>query len=44
MTLEALAKQGQTTVYNSLAASIGPKIREIRKEFIKESSYLACIL
>ncbi|MFZ4522127.1 MAG: hypothetical protein ACOYNC_10490 [Bacteroidales bacterium] len=39
MTFEALAKQGQTTVYHSLAASIGPKIREIRKEFIKESFY-----
>ncbi len=37
MTFEALAKQGQTTVYNSLVASIGPKIREIRKENIKES-------
>ena len=35
MTLEALAKQGHTIVYNSLVASIGPKIREIRKEFIK---------
>jgi len=39
MTLEALAKQGQTTVYNSLVASIGPRIREIRKEYIKESFY-----
>jgi UDP-N-acetylmuramoylalanine--D-glutamate ligase len=39
MTFEALAKQGQTTVYESLAASIGPKIREIRKELIKESFY-----
>jgi UDP-N-acetylmuramoylalanine--D-glutamate ligase len=37
MTLEALAKQGQTTVYDSLVASIGPKIRDLRKEFIKES-------
>ncbi len=37
MTLEALATQGQTTVYDSLAASIGPKIREIRKAYIKES-------
>jgi UDP-N-acetylmuramoylalanine--D-glutamate ligase len=37
MTFEALAKQGQTTVYDSLAASIGPKIRGIRKESIKES-------
>ncbi|MCK9220472.1 MAG: hypothetical protein PHF97_11675 [Bacteroidales bacterium] len=37
MTLEALAKQGHPSVYDSLAASIGPKIREIRKEFIKES-------
>jgi len=39
MTLEALAKQGQTTVYESLVASIGPKIRDLRKEFIKESFY-----
>ena len=39
MTFEALAKQGQTTIYDSLVASIGPKIREIRKEFIKESFY-----
>ncbi|MEI7724029.1 MAG: hypothetical protein WCK09_02940 [Bacteroidota bacterium] len=39
MTFEALAKQGQTTVYESLAASIGPKIRGIRKEYIKESFY-----
>lgn len=37
MTLEALAKQGQATVYDSLVASIGPKIRDLRKEFIKES-------
>ncbi|MEI7499819.1 MAG: hypothetical protein WCK84_05165 [Bacteroidota bacterium] len=37
MTLEALAKQGHTTVFDSLVASIGPKIREIRKEFIKDS-------
>lgn len=37
MTLEALAKQGHATVYDSLVASIGPKIREIRKDFIKES-------
>jgi UDP-N-acetylmuramoylalanine--D-glutamate ligase len=37
MTLENLAKQGQTTVYDSLAASIGPKIRDIRKQFIKDS-------
>ena len=39
MTFEALAKQGQTTVYDSLVASIGPKVREIRKESIKESFY-----
>jgi len=37
MTLEALAKQGQTTIYDSLVATIGPKIREIRKESIKDS-------
>ncbi|MCX6305297.1 MAG: hypothetical protein NT040_10025 [Bacteroidetes bacterium] len=39
MTFEALAKQGQTTVYHSLVASIGPKIRDIRKQFIKESFF-----
>ena len=39
MTFETLANQGQTTVYDSLVASIGPKIREIRKESIKESFY-----
>jgi UDP-N-acetylmuramoylalanine--D-glutamate ligase len=39
MTFETLAKQGHTTIYDSLVASIGPKIREIRKEFIKESFY-----
>ncbi|HNY01687.1 MAG TPA: hypothetical protein PKG48_03830 [Bacteroidales bacterium] len=39
MTFEALAKQGQTTPYQSLAASIGSRIRDIRKEFIKESFY-----
>lgn len=39
MTFEALAKQGQTTIYDSLVASIGPKIREIRKDSIKESFY-----
>ena len=37
MTLEALATQGQATVYNSLVASIGPKIRQIRKQYIQES-------
>lgn len=39
MTFEALAKQGHTTIYDSLAASIGPKISEIRKDYIKESFY-----
>ncbi len=37
MTFEALANQGQLTVYDTLAASIGPKIRGIRKAYIKES-------
>jgi UDP-N-acetylmuramoylalanine--D-glutamate ligase len=37
MTFDALAKQGQAIVYGSLVASIGPKIRELRKEVIKES-------
>jgi len=39
MTFEALAKQGQTTVYDTLAATIAPRIREIRKEYIKESFF-----
>lgn len=37
MTFETLARQGQTTEYQSLAASVGPRIREIRKSFIQES-------
>ena len=37
MTFEALATQGQSTQYNSLAASIGPKIRGIRKQSIQDS-------
>ena len=37
MTFETLAKQGQATVYDSLAASLGQKVRDIRKEYIKES-------
>lgn len=37
MTLEGLALQGQRTVYDTLAATVAPRIREIRKEFIKES-------
>ena len=37
MNLETLANQGQATVYDSLAASIGPKICDLRKQFIKES-------
>jgi UDP-N-acetylmuramoylalanine--D-glutamate ligase len=39
MTFEALAKQGKINMYASLAASVGPKIRDIRKETIKESFY-----
>ena len=39
MTFETLANQGQTTVYNSLVASLGQKIRGIRKDYIKESFY-----
>jgi UDP-N-acetylmuramoylalanine--D-glutamate ligase len=39
MNFETLAKQGHATVYDSLVASIGPKIRDIRKEFIKECFY-----
>jgi UDP-N-acetylmuramoylalanine--D-glutamate ligase len=37
MTFETLARQGQTTEYQSLAASVGPRIREIRKSFVQES-------
>lgn len=37
MTLEGLALQGQATIYDTLAATVGPRIREIRKESIKES-------
>ncbi|MEI6456867.1 MAG: cyanophycin synthetase [bacterium] len=37
MTLEALALQGNSTVYDTLAATVAPRIRDIRKEFIKES-------
>jgi len=37
MTLEALALQGNSAVYDTLAATVGPRIRDIRKEFIKES-------
>ena len=37
MTLEALANQGQATIYSSLAASIGPKIRGLRKQYIQDS-------
>lgn len=37
MTFDTLATQGQPNVYHSLAASIGPKIRDLRKQHIKES-------
>lgn len=37
MTLETLAKQCNANRYDSLAATIQPRIREIRKETIKES-------
>lgn len=37
MTLEALALQGNSMVYDTLAATVIPRIRDIRKEFIKES-------
>jgi len=37
MTLEALALQGSSMVYDTLAATVAPRIRDIRKEFIKES-------
>lgn len=39
MTFEALALQGHKTTYESLAASIGPRIRDLRKAAIKESFY-----
>jgi UDP-N-acetylmuramoylalanine--D-glutamate ligase len=37
MSFEILAKQGNSTRYETLAATILPRIREIRKESIKES-------
>ena len=37
MTLEALALQGNTAIFSSMAASIGPRINEIRKDYIKTS-------
>jgi UDP-N-acetylmuramoylalanine--D-glutamate ligase len=37
MTLEALAKQGQANVYDTLAATVGTRIRELRKQFIQDS-------
>lgn len=36
MTLESLALQGNTTIRGSMAANIGPRVREIRKAFLKE--------
>jgi len=35
MTLEALALQGNSTIYGSMAANISSRISEIRKDFIK---------
>lgn len=37
MTLEALALQGRTQVYDSMASNIGERVFEIRKESVKES-------
>jgi UDP-N-acetylmuramoylalanine--D-glutamate ligase len=37
MTLEALALQGRTQIYDSMAANIGEKVLEIRKQSIKDS-------
>ena len=37
MTLEKLASQGHHSAQGSMAAGIGTRIKEIRKEFIKES-------
>ena len=37
MIYEILAKEGKSSRYVSLAATIGPKIRDIRKEHIKNS-------
>jgi UDP-N-acetylmuramoylalanine--D-glutamate ligase len=36
MTFETLASQGNQTIYGSMAATIGPRINEIRNEFIKD--------
>jgi UDP-N-acetylmuramoylalanine--D-glutamate ligase len=37
MTFEALATQGNQTIYSSMAASIGTRVHEIRNEIIKDS-------
>lgn len=37
MTLEALALQGRTQIYDSMAANIGEKVFEIRKQSVKDS-------
>jgi UDP-N-acetylmuramoylalanine--D-glutamate ligase len=37
MTLEALALQGRNHIHNSMAATIGERILEIRKDVIKDS-------
>jgi UDP-N-acetylmuramoylalanine--D-glutamate ligase len=36
MTLETLALQGNLTIYNSMAASIGSRLNDIRSAFIKD--------
>jgi len=36
MTLETLALQGNTTVYDNLAATVAPRIREMRKACFRE--------
>ncbi len=37
MNLETLALQGNQTIYTSMAASIAPRLKEIRNAFIKDS-------
>ncbi|MHC1705961.1 MAG: glutamate ligase domain-containing protein [Bacteroidales bacterium] len=37
MTLEALALQGRTQVYDSMASNIGERVFEIRKQSVKDS-------
>ncbi len=37
MTLESLSLQGRSNIFNSMAATIGIKVFDMRKDFVKES-------